>query len=129
MSDGEQIIVDILKDYRDAEARLMNGTLIALWGFVDDATFITKSGALGLVYRVRGVDYECLDVHPEHRHRASLRASAQAARLETFRVYQYLITVVTPHTRGPLTSAHAFAADQSIEGRQPSIGLSTPRRP
>jgi type IV secretion/conjugal transfer VirB4 family ATPase len=80
-------IARILQDYREAGS--VNG-LISLWGFVDEATFLTKSGALGLVYRVRGVDDECLD-HPEraaiaHRFEQALRQLD-----ESFRVYQYVI--------------------------------------
>ena len=47
----------ILRDYRDAGS--LNG-LLALWGFVDDTTFLTKAGHVGVVYRLRGVDYEGL---------------------------------------------------------------------
>ena len=87
----------ILKDYREAGSV---NALIALWGFVDDATFITKSGALGLVYRVRGVDYECLD-HPERAAIAHRFEQALKQLDETFRVYQYLIK----RASRPLTSA------------------------
>ena len=47
-----------LKPYREA------GSLneqINLFGFIDDHTFLTKSGEVGVVLAVRGVDYECLD--------------------------------------------------------------------
>ncbi len=77
----------ILKDYRQTGAV---ASLIALWGFLDDTTFLTKAGALGQVYRLRGVDAECLD-HAERRavvHRLE-RALRQLD--EAFRVYQYLI--------------------------------------
>lgn len=82
----------ILKDYRDAGSV---NSLVSLWGFVDETTFLTKSGALGLVYRVRGVDYECLD-HPEraaiaHRFEQALRQLD-----ESFRVYQYVIKRPSP---------------------------------
>ena len=64
----------ILRDYREAGS--LNG-LLALWGFVDDTTFLTKAGHVGVVYRVRGVDYEGLS-HPQrqmlaHRFEAALR--------------------------------------------------------
>jgi hypothetical protein len=36
----------ILKDYREAGSV---NSLIALWGFVNEVTFLTKSGAVGLV--------------------------------------------------------------------------------
>ena len=39
----------ILRDYRDAGS--VNG-LLALWGFVDDTTFLTKAGHVGVVYRI-----------------------------------------------------------------------------
>ena len=77
----------ILRDYRDAGS--VNG-LLALWGFVDDTTFLTKAGHVGVVYRVRGVDYEGLS-HPQrqalaHRFEAALRLLD-----EHCRVYQYLL--------------------------------------
>ena len=34
---------------------------INLYGFWDDQVFLTKSGDLGTVLKVRGVDYESLD--------------------------------------------------------------------
>ena len=34
---------------------------INLYGFWNDQAFLTKSGDLGIVLRVRGVDYESLD--------------------------------------------------------------------
>ena len=76
----------ILRDYRDAGS--VNG-LLALWGFVDDTTFLTKAGHVGVVYRLRGVDYEGLS-HPQrqalvHRFEAALRLLD-----EHCRVYQYL---------------------------------------
>lgn len=80
-------VARILKDYR--EAGTVSG-LLALWGFVDDHAFLTKAGAVGLVFRLEGADYECLD-HAERRaitHRFE-RALRQLD--EPFRVYQYLI--------------------------------------
>ena len=34
---------------------------VNLYGFVDSHVFLTKTGDLGVVLEVRGVDYECLD--------------------------------------------------------------------
>lgn len=87
----------ILRDYRDAGS--VNG-LLALWGFVDDTTFLTKAGHVGVVYRVRGVDYEGLS-HPQrqalaHRFEAALRLLD-----EHCRVYQYLLK----RTVGPFFAA------------------------
>ena len=33
---------------------------VNLFGFIDDLTFLTKTGDVGAVLAVRGVDYECL---------------------------------------------------------------------
>ena len=77
----------ILKDYR--EAGTVSG-LLALWGFVDEHAFLTKAGALGLVYRLRGADYECLD-HDERRAIAHRFERALRQLDESFRLYQYLI--------------------------------------
>ena len=67
-------IARLLRDYRDAGS--LNG-LLALWGFVDDTTFLTKAGDVGVVYRLRGIDEEGL-THPQrrtlvHRLQAALR--------------------------------------------------------
>ena len=77
----------ILRDYRDAGS--VNG-LLALWGFVDEGTFLTKAGHVGVVYRLQGIDYEGLT----HTQRCSLVHRFEAAlRLldEHCRVYQYLV--------------------------------------
>ena len=67
----------ILRDYREAGS--VNG-LLALWGFVDDTTFLTKAGHVGVVYRLRGVDYEGLS-HPQRQALvASLRSRTSPAR-------------------------------------------------
>jgi type IV secretion system protein VirB4 len=80
-------VARILRDYREAGS--VNG-LLSLWGFVDDTTFLTKAGHVGVVYRVRGVDYEGLS-HGQrqtvaHRFEAALRLLD-----EHCRVYQYLV--------------------------------------
>ncbi len=62
----------ILRDYEDAGSL---NSLIALWGFVEDCTFLTKAGHLGLVYRLAGVDFECLD-HVQRRDITKLRFAA-----------------------------------------------------
>jgi type IV secretion system protein VirB4 len=51
-------VSQVLRDYHDAGAM---SALIPLYGFVDDGVFLTKSGDLGVVLRLGGVDYECLD--------------------------------------------------------------------
>src|SRR5437773_4403123 len=62
---------------------------VNLYGFIDEHVFLTKTGDLGVILEVRGVDYECLDD-------ASIdgltKRLESALRLfdENYRVYQYL---------------------------------------
>src|SRR5829696_5577785 len=76
----------ILRDYQQAGSV---NSLLAIWGFVDDHTFLTKAGHVGIVYRVAGLDYECLDQAQRrdvvHRFEAALRLVDDSCR-----VYQYL---------------------------------------
>ena len=77
----------LLKDYRDTGSL---SSVLALWGFVDEHTFLTKTGALGVVYRVSGADAECLD-HPE-RHAIARRFEQALRQLdESCRLYEYVI--------------------------------------
>ena len=48
----------VLRDYHEAGAM---SALIPLYGFVDESVFLTKNGDVGMVLRLDGVDYECLD--------------------------------------------------------------------
>ena len=64
----------IRRDYDEAGSV---NALLALWAFVDDGTFVTKAGDVGVVYRLQGQDYEGLD-HAQrrqvvHRFEAALR--------------------------------------------------------
>ena len=81
----------IATDYTEAGA--MNG-LIGLWGFLsegdEDSTFLTKSGEVGAVIRVVGVDAEGLD-HPQIDQIARRFEAALRIFDERFRVYQYLL--------------------------------------
>lgn len=99
----------LLKDYRDAGA--VNG-LLALWGFVDEETFITKSGHVGVVFAVRGADAEALT----HAQRKTLTHRFEAAlRLldERCRVYEYLIKQVpSPFASAPCSQPVANEAIQ-----------------
>ena len=101
----------IARDYEEAGSV---NALLALWGFVDEATFLTKAGHLGLVYRVRGVDDEGL-THAErhglvHRFEAALRQLD-----EHCLVYQYLIK----RTIDPIVSARCARpiAQEAIQRR------------
>ena len=110
-------VARILKDFRETGAL---NSLIALWGFVDGRTFLTKAGAVGVLYRLQGVDFECLD-HPQRQ--AIVHGFEQALRQldESFRVYQYLIKrpapVVTaaPHAVGQAPDAQEVRAPEQGE--------------
>jgi type IV secretion/conjugal transfer VirB4 family ATPase len=99
----------ILRDYKEAGS--VNG-LLALWGFVDDTTFLTKSGHVGIVYQIRGVDYEGLS-HSQrqaiaHRFEAALRLLD-----EHCRVYEYLLKrTVEPFVSAPCDQPIAHEAIQ-----------------
>jgi type IV secretion/conjugal transfer VirB4 family ATPase len=63
--------------------------LVNLYGFIDKAVFLTKTGAVGVILEVGGVDYECLDQelldHLTKRLESALRLFD-----DNYRVYQYL---------------------------------------
>jgi type IV secretion system protein VirB4 len=85
---GETAMISIprvLKDHADTGSV---SSLLPFWGFVDDHTFLTKGGSVGVVYRLRGADVECLD-HAE-RHLVARRFEQALRQLdESFSVYQY----------------------------------------
>lgn len=99
----------ILRDYRDAGS--VNG-LLALWGFADETTFLTKAGHVGVVYRLHGIDYEGLT----HAQRSALAHRFEAAlRLlnEQCRVYQYLLKrIIDPIVAAPCAQPIAHEAIQ-----------------
>jgi type IV secretion/conjugal transfer VirB4 family ATPase len=88
---------------------------IQLYGFADDAgAFLTKAGHVGLVFRVRGVDFEGLT----HSQRAGVVHQMEAAlRLldARWRVYQYLVKETIP----PVTFTRCGKAlpDEALQRR------------
>ena len=72
---------------RDYDAAGSVNALLALWAFVDDSTFVTKAGDVGLVYRLYGQDYEGLD-HAQRRHVVHQFEAALRLLDERSRVYQ-----------------------------------------
>ncbi len=104
-------IARILKDYREAGS--LSG-LLALWGFVDDHAFLTKAGAIGVIYRLAGADYECLD-HAERRNIARRFEQALRHLDESFRVYQYLLK--RPAAPIPASRHTNPAVDQALTDR------------
>src|SRR5258708_37855835 len=76
-----------LKGYRES------GSLneqINLFGFVDDHTFLTKSGDVGVVLAVKGVDYECLASNEIDNYTKRLESAFKILD-DSCRIYQYLL--------------------------------------
>ena len=77
----------IRRDYDEAGSV---NALLALWAFVDDGTFVTKAGDVGVVYRLQGQDYEGLDHaqrrHVVHRFEAALRLLGERTREYVMRI-------------------------------------------
>src|SRR5215469_4336935 len=62
---------------------------INLRGFIDSSVFQTKTGDLGVILQVRGVDYECLDGNALDSLTKRLESALKLFD-ENYRVYQYL---------------------------------------
>jgi len=77
----------ITKEYREAGALCSQ---VNLFGFVDEETFLTKSGDLGVIFSLEGVDYECLDTNAIENLTRRLTAAFRIFD-EKCRVYQYLL--------------------------------------
>jgi type IV secretion system protein VirB4 len=82
----------LIKPWRDAAS--LNAH-VNLYGFWNETTFLTKSGDLGMVLRVTGVDYESLD-HAGQEYAVKRLESALKAFGPGFHVYQYLFKTSRP---------------------------------
>jgi type IV secretion system protein VirB4 len=88
---------------------------INLYGFWNETTFLTKSGDLGMVLQVQGVDYESLDTTGQEyavkRLESALKAFGQG-----FHVYQYLFKANRPEI--PFASYDDPIVDAAVEQRR-----------
>jgi type IV secretion/conjugal transfer VirB4 family ATPase len=109
-------IGQIAKDFLESGAM---SSLIGLFGFVDEHTFLTKSGDLGVVFRVLGVDAECLD-HAERDQIARRFEATVRALDERFRVYQYLLK--RDHPDIPHQHYENAVVEQAISNRIEFLG-------
>jgi type IV secretion system protein TrbE len=82
----------IVKNYAETGALNEN---IGVFGFIDESTFITKGGALGMVLQVEGVDYECLDAKETDNLTKRLESGFKLFDPK-FRIYQYLFKTNSP---------------------------------
>ena len=71
---------------------------INLYGFWNETAFLTKSGDLGMVLSISGVDYESLD-HSEQEYAVKRLEAALKAFGPGFHVYQYLFKSNRPDIR------------------------------
>jgi type IV secretion system protein VirB4 len=76
----------VIKPWKEAAALSDH---INLYGFWNENVFLTKSGDVGTVLRVSGVDYESLD-HAEQEYAVKRLEAALKAFGPGFHVYQYL---------------------------------------
>jgi type IV secretion system protein TrbE len=79
-------LAQITTDYAEAPALCSQ---INLFGFVDEEIFLTKSGDVGIVLEMSGVDYECLESNTVENLTRRLTAAFRIFD-EKCRVYQYL---------------------------------------
>jgi len=82
----------VLKPWQESGAL---NSQINLYGFWNDEAFLTKSGDLGFVLRVRGVDYESLDQAAQEYSVKRLEAALKIFG-PGFHVYQYLFKTNRP---------------------------------
>ena len=62
---------------------------VNLFGFIGPHVFLTKTGEVGVILEVRGVDYECLDAASIDGFTKRLESALKLFD-ENYRVYQYL---------------------------------------
>src|SRR5579859_3009222 len=88
---------------------------INLYGFWNETTFLTKSGDLGMVLRVPGVDYESLDRADQEYAVKRLEAALKAFG-PGFHVYQYLFKSNRPDI--PFTHYDDPVVEAAVEQRR-----------
>jgi type IV secretion system protein TrbE len=76
----------VFKNYEETGSL---GGQINLYGFIGPSVFLTKSGEVGVILEVRGVDYECLDGTAIDGLTKRLESALKLFD-ENYRVYQYL---------------------------------------
>ncbi len=86
-------LAKLIKPWKDSDS--LNAH-INLYGFWSETTFLTKSGDIGLVMSVPGVDYESLD-NSEQQYAVKRLESAMKSFSEGFHVYQYLFKSNRPN--------------------------------
>ncbi len=88
----------IFRDYDDAGGV---NTLLAIWGFVDAGTFLTKAGHVGITYSLRGIDVDGV-THGQRRIVTHQMEAALRHLDEHCRVYQYLVKRIVDPFQAPV---------------------------
>ena len=102
----------VLKSWRESAS--LNDH-INLYGFWNETTFLTKSGDLGMVLHVPGVDYESLD-HADQEYAVKRLEAALKAFGPGFHIYQYLFKQNRPEI--PFASYDDAVVEAAIEQRR-----------
>jgi type IV secretion/conjugal transfer VirB4 family ATPase len=105
-------LAQVIKPWKEADALSAH---INLYGFWNETTFLTKSGDLGMVLSVGGVDYESLD-NDEQQYAVKRLESALKAFGEGFHIYQYLFKTNRPEI--PFASYDDALIDAAIDQRR-----------
>jgi type IV secretion/conjugal transfer VirB4 family ATPase len=102
----------VIKPWKEADALSAH---INLYGFWTETAFLTKSGDLGMVLSVTGVDYESLDTD-EQQYAVKRLESALKSFGEGFHVYQYLFKTNRPEI--PFATYDDELIDAAIDQRR-----------
>src|ERR1700753_1610981 len=112
----------VIKPWRDSAA--LNDH-INLYGFWNETVFITKSGDLGMILQVSGVDYESLDRTAQEYATKRLEAALKTFG-PGFHIYQYLFKSNRPeipfaHYEDPLVEVAIEQRRQFFEAKKDSL--------
>jgi type IV secretion system protein VirB4 len=105
-------IARVIQPWKEADALSAH---INLYGFWTETAFLTKSGDLGMVLSVAGVDYESLD-NDEQQYAVKRLESALKSFGEGFHVYQYLFKTNRPEI--PFARYDDALIDAAIDQRR-----------
>ncbi|MGC2162255.1 MAG: DUF87 domain-containing protein [Silvibacterium sp.] len=102
----------VIKPWKEAAALCDH---INLYGFWNETAFLTKSGDLGMVLSVAGVDYESLD-HAEQEYAVKRLEAALKSFGPGFHVYQYLFKTNRPEI--PFASYDDAVVQAAVDQRR-----------
>src|SRR6202167_6652662 len=112
----------VIKPWKEADSL---NSHINLYGFWNQTTFLTKSGDLGMILRVPGVDYESLDRAAQEYATKRLEAALKTFG-PGFHIYQYLFKSNRPdipfaHYDDPVVEAAIEQPRQFFEAKRENL--------